>query len=202
MRKYFYVMLMILLMFSASSCEQSNKARKRGQNPQQLSIEDIETPRERFPGFYLNTLRHHEGTSPVEMVFTVEHVHDGDTILISNGGEEMKVRLIGYNTPEMDEEDETMKNLAYEARDHLRSLLTGQEVFLELDPVNLGSGHLDRNKRLLAYVHRATDGLFINAHMLEMGYSRKYNKYDFSLMSEFNELADQAREQGRGIWAL
>ncbi len=202
MRKYFYAMLTILLIFSATSCEQSPKARERRQNPQQLSIEDIETPRERFPGFYLNTLRHNEGTSPVEMVFKVEHVHDGDTILISNGGEEMKVRLIGYNTPEMDEEDETMKNLAYEARDYLRSLLTGQEVYLELDPVNLSGGHVDRNKRLLAYVHRAKDGLFINAHMLEMGYSRKYNKYDFSLMDEFNELADQARDQGKGIWAL
>lgn len=141
------------------------------------------------------------GPLAMEDSWTVVDVYDGDTITISNSYGELKVRLLGYDTPEMRDAEPYYKEMATEARDYLRSLIIGQTVRLRLDRQNIQRDHLDRYNRTLAYVYRESDKLYVNAQMMRMGYSREYEKFAFEDLRYFRTLAAQAKEENRGLWA-
>lgn len=130
----------------------------------------------------------------------VIRVLDGDTIVISDGLNSKKLRLIGYDTPEVNNYNTNLALLAVEARKHLESLILNEIVLIEFDPINESTRHTDKFNRLLGYVYRASDGLFINAHMLERGFSKEYNKYPFSKKELFNEITRKARRNRVGVW--
>lgn len=141
------------------------------------------------------------GPLAMEGTWTVVDVYDGDTITISNSYGELKVRLLGYDTPEMRDADPYYKEMATEARDFLRSLIIGQSVRLRLDKNNARRDHLDRYGRTLAYVYREYDKLYVNAQMMRMGYSREYEKFAFEDLRYFRTLAAEAQKECRGLWA-
>ena len=134
--------------------------------------------------------------------FQVVKVYDGDTITISDGFHEIRVRLIGIDTPEMNESNHVLRNLAYQAKDYLSSLILNQYIYLQLDHFNEKSMHLDKFGRLLAYVYLFSDNLFVNAQMMRMGFSQEYEKYSFEQLHYFRKLAAQAKAEKLGIWAL
>jgi len=142
------------------------------------------------------------GPLAMEGSWTVVDVYDGDTITISDGYGELKVRLLGYDTPEMRDADPLNKAIAKEARDYLRSLIIGRNVRLRLDKNNIRREHLDRYGRTLAYVYRESDRLYLNAQMMRMGYSKEYEKFAFEDLRYFRTLAAEARKENRGMWAL
>ncbi len=79
-----------------------------------------------------------------ESLFTkgyVEHVIDGDTAWISIDGEDFKVRFIGINTPERDED------MYEEATEFTRKKIEDKEVYLEKDVSDV-----DQYGRMLRYV--------------------------------------------------
>lgn len=127
-------------------------------------------------------------------------VYDGDTITISDGYGEMKVRLLGYDTPEMRDSDPLYREFATQARDYMRLLIIGQQVRIRLDRYNVQREHLDRYGRLLAYVYRESDKLYVNAQMMRMGFSKEYEKFAFEDLRYFRTLAAQARKERRGLW--
>jgi micrococcal nuclease len=96
---------------------------------------------------------------PDPRVASVTRVVDGDTIRVRFvSGSERRVRYIGVDTPERGER-------CFSAATELnRRLLGDGRVRLEFD-----DDREDRYGRLLAYVYRAGDGLFINRELLERG---------------------------------
>jgi micrococcal nuclease len=127
----------------------------------------------------------------------VTRVVDGDTIEVDVRGNRSMVRLIGIDTPE-----KTGGLLAAECYGDEATVITshllvpGEEVFLEGD-VELR----DRYGRLLAYVHRSRDGLFINHHLVEIGAAaaKTYepNSHHAAL---FGRAQARAKEANRGLW--
>ena len=60
----------------------------------------------------------------------------------------------------------------------------------------------DRYGRLLAYVYREPDGLFVNAKLVRRGYAQPLTiAPNVAHASEFRRLARSARRGGRGLWA-
>lgn len=60
----------------------------------------------------------------------------------------------------------------------------------------------DRFGRLLAYVYREPDGLFVNAELARRGYARPLRiAPDVRHAERFAALAREARSAGRGLWS-
>lgn len=130
-------------------------------------------------------------------LYDVVRVVDGDTIIVSVEGEEVKVRLIGVDTPESVHEDET-KNTSEgkEASEWTTNLLTGKQVYLEYDVENE-----DNYGRTLAYVYLDDGKTMVNRLLLENGLAQVMTVQPNSKYAdEFYDLQVVAREAGKGFW--
>ncbi len=92
-----------------------------------------------------------------------------------------------------------MQCFGKEASSKTKELLTGESVYLEIDnPTNI----VDKYGRLLRYVYRAKDDLFINRYLVEEGFAHEYtyqgqpHKYQ----TEFRSAEAAARAQNLGLW--
>jgi micrococcal nuclease len=137
------------------------------------------------------------GTPRLDKVRVVT-VHDGDTITVSLDGRSEKVRLVGIDTPELEDERPEYRQVAEAAREFTRSALKGKTVTLEVDP---RQGDRDRYARLLRYVILG-DGTNFNEELVRTGYARVYDRFAFTLKPEFRKAEAEAREQRLGIWSL
>lgn len=119
---------------------------------------------------------------------------DGDTLALRSGA---RVRLIGIDTPEVDPEI-GVECFGARASDFMESLVDeGDRVRLRFDVERR-----DQYDRLLAYVYRVSDGLFVNAEMVEQGYAHVLTvPPNTEHAEELRELAQEAREHDRGLWA-
>ena len=60
----------------------------------------------------------------------------------------------------------------------------------------------DRYGRLLAYVYRARDGLFVNAELVRRGYAETLTvPPNVAHASDLRRIAAAARRSGRGLWS-
>ncbi len=109
--------------------------------------------------------------------YRVVRVVDGDTFIVSIDGEDVRVRLIGVDTPESVHPNKEVEHFALEASDYLKHLLTNESVFFGYDQSNAAANHKDRYGRLLAYAYRAGDSLFVNAEIIKQGYGFAYTSY-------------------------
>jgi len=126
----------------------------------------------------------------------VEWVSDGDTITVRLGEGKEKVRLVGIDTPELDDANPFWRNLAAEARDYAKARLLGRTVVLEPDSV---TSDRDRYDRLLRYV--VLDGQDFNEEMVRKGYARVYTRFRFERTTRYKAAEKEAREEKRGRWA-
>lgn len=98
---------------------------------------------------------------------TVEYVVDGDTIDAIIDGVEQRIRLIGIDTPETNRPDTPVECFGPEATAFTESLLpVGTPIRIERDTVNR-----DDYGRLLGYVYRAADGVFVNYESIRQGFA-------------------------------
>lgn len=98
---------------------------------------------------------------------TVVEVIDGDTITVTIGPHTEHVRLLGVDTPETVHPTKPVECFGPEASAFTADLLPpGTGVRLERD-----REVRDHFGRLLAYVHRADDGLFVNLELVERGFA-------------------------------
>jgi len=141
---------------------------------------------------------------------TVIRVYDGDTFRCRlRNGEEVRVRLIGIDTPESrrnrkayrDAERsgrslEEIVRMGKKASAFTRKLIPpGTEVYLETD-VQIH----DRYGRLLAYVY-LPDGRMLNEVLLEEGYATVYTvPPNVRYAERFVELQRKAMREGKGLW--
>ncbi len=136
--------------------------------------------------------------SAVDGLASVEYVVDGDTLDIVIGGRTERVRLIGVDAPESVSRETPDQCFGAEASGALRTLLPeGTEVRMSRD-----AEFRDRYGRLLAYVHRADDDLFVNEWLLDGGFADAvFFEPNTAYRSAFSDARDAAQRAGAGLWA-
>jgi micrococcal nuclease len=132
-----------------------------------------------------------------EKLYKVTDVVDGDTFKVKINNEEITVRMLGINTPEVVDPRKSVECFGPEASAETKSLLNSREVKLVLNP---NREKTDIYNRLLAYVYR-DDGLFLNGLLIQEGFAREYTvgkAYEFQ--SEFKNVEKQAKVAKKGLW--
>lgn len=135
---------------------------------------------------------------PLEQLYSVSSVVDGDTVQVEIDGKEETLRLIGINTPETVDPRKPVECFGKEASNKAKELLTGKSVQLEADSTQ---GERDKYNRLLRYVILG-DGTNFNKKMIEDGYAYEYTyNTPYKYQAEFKEAQKKAQEEKRGLWA-
>ena len=130
-----------------------------------------------------------------DSAYRVLKVIDGDTVKIQYEDEPTRVRLIGVDTPEMATSDKPAERFEKEASSFTHNLLTGESIYLRFNANN----KRDKYGRLLAYVYRCPDGLFVNLETIRQGYGRAYTRFPFKYSELFRYYEQRAREGIKGI---
>lgn len=124
-------------------------------------------------------------------------VYDGDTIKVRfEDGAERKVRLIGVDSPEIEDERENIRLFAFVAKRFSFSHLYRKKVRLSFD-----WEREDKYGRLLAYVWYDGDILF-NEFILSEGFAYAFLKYPFKeeFRQRFVQAEKMARKREKGFW--
>lgn len=135
-------------------------------------------------------LRARDDEAPAARDAVVEHVLDGDTVVLAGG---VRVRLVQIDAPEKGDECYGARATALTRR----LLPRGARVRLEQDPA---LDQVDRFRRLLAYVFR--DGENLNVTLVRRGAAGVWffrgarGRYANELLTA----AAEARLRRRGLW--
>lgn len=129
---------------------------------------------------------------------TVENVVDGDTIDAVIDGRTDRVRLIGIDTPETKKPNTPVECFGPEATSFTESLLpVGTPIRIERDTVNR-----DDFGRLLGYVYRAEDGVFVNYESIRQGFATPLSiEPNTTYIELFVEAARSAESDDVGLWS-
>jgi micrococcal nuclease len=113
------------------------------------------------------------------------------------GRPDEKVRLIGVDSPELDDARESVRFMAFLAKRFAFSRLYQARVDLMPGPETR-----DSYGRLLAFVRTADGGIF-NLALVREGYATAFLKFPFdeTLRRELKAAESEARQAGRGLWA-
>ena len=131
------------------------------------------------------------------IVATVEKVVDGDTIEVSFDGQKETIRLIGVDTPETKHPTKPIECWGPEASAFTRSVLPdGTDVVIVRDV------HArDKYGRLLAYVYRRSDMLFVNRELVRGGWAQTLSiPPNTTYESVFDRDLLAAQESQLGMW--
>lgn len=134
----------------------------------------------------------------VQGPFTVTKVVDGDTIHVEANGQRLKIRMIGLDTPETVDPRKPVQCFGREASAEAKTILGGQQVYLETDP---SQDTVDKYGRTLAYVWTASGRLF-NLDMIADGYAFEYTYHlPYRYQADFTAAENDARTHERGLWS-
>ncbi len=134
---------------------------------------------------------------PLSASALVVDIVDGDTITISLKGRRDTVRLIGIDTPETKKPSTPIECFGPEATEFLSSLIPPGTILT----VHRDVESRDHFGRLLAYVFRHYDGLFVNREILYQGFARPLPiAPNITYDREFEVATSQARKEQRGLW--
>ena len=130
---------------------------------------------------------------------SVKSVIDGDTITAMVDGKRTSIRLIGIDTPESSSSTRPEECGGEEAAEFLRNILPqGTPILLTRD-----QELLDPYDRLLAYVFRKNDGLFVNLAIAKYGMADELSfPPNTRHASHIRKAVTTARTTGTGIWHL
>lgn len=140
------------------------------------------------------------GSAPAEREANavVEYIVDGDTIDVIIDGREERVRLIGIDTPETKKPNSPVECYGPEASAFIERLLpVGTDVHIERDIVGR-----DDYGRLLGYVYRVDDEVFVNGEIVRQGYAQPLSIAPNTVHAElFVDAARAAERDDLGLWA-
>jgi micrococcal nuclease len=129
---------------------------------------------------------------------TVTRVVDGDTVRVSIAGRPDTVRYIGVDTPETHRPGTPVQCFGPAATERNRRLVAGRAVLLRTD-----AEPRDRYGRLLAYVYRRGDGLFVNGALVREGFAAILTiPPNLAHADELRRLERRARLGGQGLWRI
>lgn len=148
-----------------------------------------------IPWLKSSPMRSRQGDdSPLENSGKVVAVYDGDTIKVRFAdGSERRIRLIGVDTPEI---DETQEKARLEAQ--LAKRFTFHHLYQKAVKLTYERVLEDKYGRVLAYVWK-DEGLF-NEFILKQGFARVFWAFDYELKDRFFRAQQDAREKEKGFW--
>ena len=124
-------------------------------------------------------------------------VIDGDTVDVSMSGRTERVRLVGVDTPETKKPNTPIQCFGPEASKHINELLPVDTPVLVQRDVEAR----DPYGRLLGYVYRTSDNLFVNQDLIINGFARPLSiAPNTAFASEFATLAQTAQNSKIGLW--
>ncbi len=138
------------------------------------------------------------GSGPVDPITgTVVFVIDGDTVDVEIDGERERVRLLGIDAPESVHRSVPEQCFGAEAAAALTELLPiGSELTLERD-----EDPRDRFGRLLLYLYRTEDGLFVNEWLVRNGLAdTSFYEPNTALADTLTAARAEARSTQTGLW--
>lgn len=124
-------------------------------------------------------------------------VIDGDTVELDFAGGRERVRLLGVDAPESVHPSVPVQCFGREASSALAEMLTaGTEVRVERD-----AEARDRYDRLLLYLYRADDDLFVNRWLVANGLAdTSFYQPNTAHSVELTRARSTARAGGIGLW--
>ena len=141
---------------------------------------------------------------PLQANAVVHRTVDGDTLDVvllrldgTPASRAERIRLIGIDTPETKRPDTPIECFGKKASAAAAALLP------EATPVRLERDveERDRYGRLLAYVFRASDGLFVNHELVRTGFAASYPyPPNVTYADVFRDAAGNAEAAGVGLW--
>lgn len=122
-------------------------------------------------------------------------IYDGDTLRVTDGRSETKLRFCGIDAPETDQAG------GIESRDHLRSLVAQGDGNVIVVPVEI-----DRYGRTVAELFIAIGGeqeIHLNSQMVADGHAYHYARYSSSCPNKDSIVRAEAmaKEQSLGLWS-
>ncbi|MEM9565879.1 MAG: thermonuclease family protein [Actinomycetota bacterium] len=128
---------------------------------------------------------------------TVVDVVDGDTVELAIDGARERVRLLGIDAPESVHPSLPIQCFGPEASAELAALLpAGSVVRVERD-----TEARDRYDRLLLYLYRADDGLFVNGWLVGNGLAdTAFYDPNTTRAAELTRIRNRARADAVGLW--
>jgi len=124
---------------------------------------------------------------------TIASITDGDTVRLRIGGDELRVRLIGLDTPEVRDPLECFGPEASAALEALAPVGSEVGYAYDRDPQ-------DRYERELMYLY-AADGTLINLELVAQGYAEAIRvEPNDRYWPELQAAERAARDAGRGLW--
>ena len=138
-----------------------------------------------------------QAVEALEGPYKVSKVTDGDTIHVVRNGKDIKVRIIGIDTPETVSTSQPVECFGPEASAFASGLLGGKSVYLEDDD---SQDEVDRFGRTLAHVWTSDKKLYAAEAILEgfgveMTYADPYNHRDLFLANQ-----EHAKQEKIGLW--
>ena len=131
-----------------------------------------------------------------ETNYEVRRIVDGDTVEIQYEGKVTSVQLIGVNAPETVHPDKPIEPYGEEATNFLRELLLDESVYIRFE-----ENERDKYDRLLGYVYRTFDDLFINLEIIREGYGRVDTRHrPFKHEELFMAYQSRAKDIRKGLW--
>lgn len=129
---------------------------------------------------------------------TISNIVDGDTIIVHfpGRGDEI-VRLLGVDTPETVDPNRPVQCFGAEATADISAVIPpGTPIRIERDVEAR-----DHFGRLLAYVYRREDDLFVNHRLIFRGFADvAIYEPNLAYRAELESAAITARTQSRGLW--
>lgn len=143
-----------------------------------LSISVVSVASERIPVKYIKT-------------------SDGDTARFEVNGENVRVRFLGINTPEVAGEDKVEEPYGNEALEYTKNRLDNAKEFeIEYDE---NADKEDRFGRILAYIW--VDGELFQEELVRKGYAKTYMmKSNYKYADELKSAERKAKEEKLGVW--
>ena len=123
---------------------------------------------------------------------------DGDTMRATINGENVRIRFLGINTPEVSGEDKVEEPWGNEALLYTQNRLdNANKIEIEYDDV---ADHEDRFGRKLAWIW-VDDELF-ELELLEQGLAKTYMlKNNYKYAKELKEAENKAKNAKVGVWS-
>lgn len=123
---------------------------------------------------------------------------DGDTARFEVNGENVRVRFLGINTPEVAGEDKVEEPYGNEAMAYTKNKLdNAKNIEIEYDD---NADKEDRFGRILAYIW--VDGNLFQEELVRNGYAKTYMmKANYKYADELKEAERQAKADKIGVWS-
>ena len=136
-------------------------------------------------------------TTENKVLVRILTVIDGDTVDIEIDGRTERARLIGVNTPETKHPTKPIECFGPEASAYITQLLPkGTDVRIERD-----TEARDRYGRMLLYLYRNSDNLFINLDLISRGYGTPMSIEPNTFhRNDFVHAAALAEASNVGLW--